>query len=194
VDPICKKLLLSADKSLFYDLNEVGILVRKSPFDGSQQIVVPQSLVSRILYLEHSTPAAGDPGAHRMLQTIRKTLLWPRIGEDVYETVRKCDICARNRIREKENEPAQDIPRDRASGVRCHRNSRTAPADETRRQFYIGDQRPLLQGYQTVPLRTVTALSVARALCDHWAYVYGPPVSLLTDNGLQFTAKVLQAV
>jgi Integrase zinc binding domain len=110
VDPICKKLLLSADKSLFYDLNEVGILVRKSPFDGSQQIVVPQSLVSRILYLEHSTPAAGDPGAHRMLQTIRKTLLWPRIGEDVYETVRKCDICARNRIREKENEPAQDIP------------------------------------------------------------------------------------
>jgi hypothetical protein len=51
LDPICKKLLLSADKSLLYDLNEVGILVRKSLFDGSQQIVVPQSLVSRILFI-----------------------------------------------------------------------------------------------------------------------------------------------
>jgi hypothetical protein len=49
VNPICKKLLLSAEKSLWYDLNEAGILIRKSPFDGSQQIVVPQSLVSRIL-------------------------------------------------------------------------------------------------------------------------------------------------
>jgi Integrase zinc binding domain len=77
VDPVCKKLLLSADKSLLYELNDVGILVRKSPFDGSEQIVVPQSLVSRILYLEHYPPAAGHPGAHRMFQTIRKTLFWP---------------------------------------------------------------------------------------------------------------------
>jgi hypothetical protein len=40
----------------------------------------------------------------------------------------------------------------------------------------------------------VTALSVARAFCDQWPYVYGPPVSLLTDNGPQFTAKVFKAV
>jgi hypothetical protein len=47
---------------------------------------------------------------------------------------------------------------------------------------------------KTIPLRIVTALSVARAFCDHRAYVYGPPVSLLTDIGPQFTAKVFQAV
>jgi Integrase zinc binding domain len=77
VDPICKKL------------------------HGSQQIVVPQSPVSLILYLEHYPPASGHPGAHRMFQTIRKTFFWPRIAEDAYETVRKCDLCARNRISEK---------------------------------------------------------------------------------------------
>jgi hypothetical protein len=42
---------------------------------------------------------------------------------------------------------------------------------------------------RTVPLRTVTALSVARAFVDQWVYVYGPPVSLLTDNGPQFRAN-----
>jgi hypothetical protein len=47
---------------------------------------------------------------------------------------------------------------------------------------------------KAVPLRTtVTALSVARAFCDHWAYVYGSLVSLLTDNGPQFTAKVFSS-
>jgi transposase InsO family protein len=37
-------------------------------------------------------------------------------------------------------------------------------------------------------------LPVARAFCDQWAYVFEPPVSILTDNGTQFTAKVFQAV
>jgi transposase InsO family protein len=40
----------------------------------------------------------------------------------------------------------------------------------------------------------VTALSVARAFCDYWAYAYVPPLSLLTDNGPQFTAKFFLAV
>jgi transposase InsO family protein len=40
----------------------------------------------------------------------------------------------------------------------------------------------------------VTALLVARAFCDHWAYWYGPPLSLLTDNGPQLTVKLFLAV
>jgi hypothetical protein len=47
---------------------------------------------------------------------------------------------------------------------------------------------------KTVPLRVVTALSVAKAFCDHWVFAYGAPISLLTDNGPQFTAKFFQAV
>jgi hypothetical protein len=46
---------------------------------------------------------------------------------------------------------------------------------------------------RTVPLRVTTALAVAQAFCDHWVFVYGPPVSLLTDNGPQLAAKFFQA-
>jgi hypothetical protein len=35
-------------------------------------------------------------------------------------------------------------------------------------------------------------LAVAQAFCDHWVSVYGPPVSLLTDNGPQFAVKFFQ--
>jgi hypothetical protein len=100
-DKTFQMLLLQKSKTLMYELNKDGILVRFSSFDGSQQVVVPQNLVSRILYMEHYIPSAGHPGAHRMFQTIRRTFFWPRIAEDVYETVRKCDVCARNRIAEK---------------------------------------------------------------------------------------------
>jgi transposase InsO family protein len=35
---------------------------------------------------------------------------------------------------------------------------------------------------------------VAKAFCNRWVYVYGPSISLFTDNGPQFTAKFFQDV
>jgi hypothetical protein len=60
-------------------------------------------------------------------------------------------LCPESYIGEKENEPAQALPSERASVVRCHGHSSTAPADETWKSFPIGDQRPVLQGYQDGP-------------------------------------------
>jgi transposase InsO family protein len=45
-----------------------------------------------------------------------------------------------------------------------------------------------------VPLRSISALVVAKASCDHWVFVYGPPQYLVTDNGTQFTAKYFLAI
>jgi transposase InsO family protein len=45
----------------------------------------------------------------------------------------------------------------------------------------------------TVPLCFTTALAVAKAFCDYLVFVYGPPVSFITDNGPQFSAKFFQA-
>ena len=47
---------------------------------------------------------------------------------------------------------------------------------------------------RTVPLRTISAFVVAKAFCEHWVFVYGPPRYALTDNGAQFTAKFFMAV
>ena len=47
---------------------------------------------------------------------------------------------------------------------------------------------------RTVPLRSVTALLVAMAFCDNWAYPYGPPAYLLSDSGGQFASKYFQSI
>jgi hypothetical protein len=170
VDPVCKNLLLSADKSLSYDLNEGGILVRKSPFDGSQQIVVPQSMVSRILYLEHYPPAAGHPGAHRMFQTKLKTFFWPCIAEDVYETVRQCGLCARNRISEKRETNLKLFPSNGPLDSVAMYIIGPLPRTKQGNHFLLVISDRYSKVTKTVPLRTVTALWVARAFCDQWAY------------------------
>jgi transposase InsO family protein len=47
---------------------------------------------------------------------------------------------------------------------------------------------------RTVPLRTITALGVAKAFRDAWVFSYGPPRYFLTDNGTQFNATFFLSV
>jgi Integrase zinc binding domain len=187
-DITCQQLLT---RTSLYDLNDDGPLVRVSPIDGSQQVVIPKDLVSRIIYMEHYPPSAGHPGAHRMFQTIRRKWFWPRIAEDVYETVRMCDVCARNRIAEKrKTNPLKLFP---AKGpLESIAMDILGPLPRTKHgnRFLLVIADRYFKVTKTIPLRTVTALSVSRAFCDHWAYVYGPPVSLLTDTRWRETVSV----
>ena len=45
---------------------------------------------------------------------------------------------------------------------------------------------------RTVPLKAVTASDVAKAFVHHWAFPYGAPIWLLSDNGKQFIAKLFR--
>ena len=56
----------------------------------------------------------------------------------------------------------------------------------------ISDRFSKLTG--TVPLETVNEKTVAQAFLNHWAFVYGPPRVLLTDNGKQFVSKFFREV
>jgi hypothetical protein len=98
-------------------------------------------------------------------------------------------LCPKSYIGGKENELAQALSRELASGVRCHGHSWTSPADKKRKPFVIGDQRLVLQGYQDGPPAKSYRIVSRPSIRDYWAFMYGPPVSLLTDNGPQFTAK-----
>jgi hypothetical protein len=100
------------------------------------------------------------------------------------------------RCGEEENKPFQAVSRQATPEISCDGHIGTTPANQIWQPFPPGNLRSIFKGHEekTVPLRTVTALSVARALCDRWAYVYETPVSLLTDNGPQFTAKFFQTV
>jgi hypothetical protein len=157
-------------KTYLYDLNDDGLLVRFSPRYGSQQVVIPKDSVSRILDIELCPPSAGHPGALRMFQTIRRTCFWPRTSEDVYETVRMCDVCARNRIAEKRNtNPLKLFPAKRPLESVAMDILGPIPRTKHGNSFLLVIADRYSNFTKTIPLRMVTALSVSRAFCDHWA-------------------------
>ena len=43
-----------------------------------------------------------------------------------------------------------------------------------------------------VPLKQITATTVARAFATHWVFSYGAPELIISDNGKQFTCQFFQ--
>jgi transposase InsO family protein len=177
-----------------YDLNDDGLLIRIASIDGSHQVVVPDSLTSRILYLEHYPPAVAPP----------------RGTPDVTYHAPVTLLAAHGRGRMRDNPSARPLRAGTGLRRRKHLTSQTLPGKwplesvamdilGPRPQTKHGDCFPLVitdrfsKVTKKVPLRTVLALWVARAFCNHWAYAHGPLSSLLTDIGPQFTAKFFLA-
>ncbi len=44
---------------------------------------------------------------------------------------------------------------------------------------------------RTVPLKNTRDIDIARAFTSQWAFTYGIPKSVLSDNGPQFTARLM---
>ena len=194
-DELCKSLIgLTSEKSLF-DVDERGLLIRVAPLDGVRQIVVPKALLPKLLHLEHYPKTTGHPGISRMLRTIRRNYFWPSMAADVVRTVKQCDTCSRNRVNlSKRTNPLKLFPAN--APLESVAMDILGPLSKTRHgnRFLLVIADRYTKITRTVPLRTITALTVAQAFCEHWVYIYGPPVSLLSDNGPQFAAKFFQAV
>jgi Integrase zinc binding domain len=88
-------------RGALFDLDSRGLFIRIAPRNGTRQIFVPRGLIRRIMVNEHYPDPAGHPGAHRMFLSLRRAYFWPGMAADVYETVKRCDACARNRINER---------------------------------------------------------------------------------------------
>jgi hypothetical protein len=98
--------------------------------------------------------------------------------EDVYETGRQFDACARNRIYERtHNNKLKLFPAKGSLEPVAMDIIGPLPKSKHGNRFLLVIADRFSKVTKTVPLRTVTALSVAQAFCDNWVYSYGPPLS-----------------
>jgi Integrase zinc binding domain/Integrase core domain len=150
---------------------------------------------TRLLWLEHFPVVAGHPGVSKMYAAMRRRFYWRNMHKEVAETVRHCTVCAKNRVTERKRTsflklfsasgPLEYVAMDILGPL-------PKQAHGNRFLFVISDRFSKLT--RIVPLRTITALGVAKAFCYAWLFWYGPPRYLLMDNGTQFNAKLFLAV
>ena len=196
-DPDCLefKRRLETDSSLPFVGNDKGVFCRLAPKDHSEQIVLPKSLRERALLLGHYPRMSGHPGGSRMYQTMRRTFYWPSMAMDVYNTVRQCSSCAKERIALRKHSsflhlfPAQKPLEFVAIDILG-----PLPRSSSGNRYLLAITDRFSKMVQTAPLRSITADAVGKAFCEAWVFKFGPPALLLSDNGGQFTSKFFQHV
>ena len=189
-----RKKMSDGDHTQFTE-DERGLIIRVAPIDLSQQIYAPKILRSRILLLAHYPRLAGHPGGTIMYQTLRRTFYWPSMALDVFNTVRQCAPCAKERLSlRKHSRFLKLFPAVRP--LEFVSIDILGPLTKSKRgnKYLVVMTDRYSKFVQTVPLRNITAWTLAKAFCDHWVFVFGPPKYILSDNGGQFISKFFQSV
>ena len=187
--------IIQNNNSSNYLINNKGIICRKSTVDFSIQILLPEKLRERVLYISHYSKAAGHPGGARLYATLRKTFYWPRMAFDAYNTVRNCVECAKRRIKLRKHASFMKLFPAKRPGEHVAIDI-LGPLPKTRAGYqYILCMTDRYSKLALVaPLRRIYALNIAQEFCREWVYHYGQPTYLLTDRGTQFTSSFFGSV
>ena len=173
-----------------------GLVIHVAPLDGRHQMVIPPPLRQRALHLAHYTPASGHPGISRQFYTMRKDMYWPQMAADIAKVSKECHACANERVKLRQHaSPMKLFP---ASAplefVAIDILGPLNPASQDGNKFVLVITDRFSKLTRAIPMRTITALNVAKEFVQHWICAYGPPKYLLSDNGSQFTSKLFAFV
>jgi len=172
-----------------------GLLCRTSPIDSCVQVVVPRSLINRLLYLSHDPVLQGHPGITRMYDTLRQHFYWPLMYGDIEYYVATCRSCAKTRgtIRQHQaklqlfrpNGPLEDVAVDLLGPL---------PRTKNHKRFILVINDRYTKTARAIPMEKTTAPHVAAAFLNNWVFPYGIPKSILSDNGPQFISEFFEYV
>ena len=130
-----------------------------------------------------------------MYHHVISTYYWPKMAADTYRTVQTCNACARNRVKlRKRTHPLRLFPAQRP--LESLSIDILGPLTKTKKghRFLLVITDRFTKLTQVIPLRRIDAYTVAVAFVEAWIFKYGPPKTLISDNGKQFAAKFFQAV
>ena len=177
-------------------INNDGILCRywKDKKLPSVQVVIPELWVPSVLQMEHDSPFAGHPGRDRTLERIRAKYYWPTMRRDIIEHVSKCLKCAQYKGHVAKPAPILEYPPPNAPfdciGIDL---LQLTPSRQGSRYLLVTVDH--FSRYTVLsPLANKTAEAVAHALITQVFLKFGPPRTILSDNGREFKNELLSEI
>ena len=126
-----------------------------------------------------------------MYKTLSRHFYWPALAVDCYAVFRNCAECAREQVTLRQHSKELKLFPAKAPLESVSIDILGELVTTKRKNCYllvICDRYTKL--VRTIPLSSISSNKVTLAFLKHWVFVYGPPVSVLSDNGKQFTARL----
>lgn len=170
-----------------------GMLMRVS--EEGEQVVVPESLRSKVLHLAHSVPWSGHLGQQKTLARVAKRFYWPKVYQEVIQYCKSCSTCQlTSRTHRGTRAPLISMPIIDTPFSRIAMDI-VGPLEKSsaghRYILVICDYATRFP--EAYPLRNVKSRQVANCLIQLFSRV-GIPSEIITDQGTNFNSRFMKQV
>jgi hypothetical protein len=176
---------------------EEGVLLKMRKARNGRwykQVVVPRSMRTDVLRMCHDDLTGAHLGQRKTVAKLCNRFYWPNCHKEAINYVESCEKCAKRKPPAIQRAPLKPItefdkPFDQI-GLDILELSRTSSGNKYCAVF----TDYLTKWVEAVPLRNMTAETVAKALVEEVITRHSAPSKILTDQGQNFHSKLISAI
>ena len=157
------------------------------------KIVVPQELVSEVLWLNHDCPTFGHCGFRRTLASINRRFYWKDMYVQTSQYVASCEICVINRGFKNNQAPIQKFSRSDYPFQRIAMDCvGPLPVSNSKNKFILVITDYFTRWPEAYPLESITTNDILKCL-EKFVSSHGIPQHIVSDRGTNFVSKAAQS-
>jgi len=180
----------------YYVDHSSGLLYKSKPVGAVgryTQLYAPEAMRFYLMKTAHDSPLGGHRHGGTTARILSRDFYWPKMKTDCVNFARSCDLCNKYKNNTRDQlAPLGEFNREPTSMMFCHFDS-CGPFNVSQNGFkHILVYVCTFSKYaEFVPLRDLTAYTIAKALADIFLR-HGCPKSLVSDKSPTLTSKVMQ--
>ena len=187
----------SLNYGIFHDLlykihDSPLILIRRSPV--RPVLCIPDGFRREILKLLHDDLFAGHLGISKIKGTLLARFWWPTVNRDIMQHVNSCNICNKCKDLPKKMGTLHPVPIGNRPWERIGVDFVSTPKSDTGYEYIMVVVDYFTKWAEAIPLKTLSAEEVAKALVEEVFCRHGVPVFLHSDRGQPFTSALIARI
>jgi transposase InsO family protein len=190
----CKKLIeqIKLGQETEVVISNDGLLYHGQTLDEAK-LIVPKTLILRIIKMHHDKVFAGHQGILRTRDLLKLYYFWPTLNRDVERYVKECDSCAKFKVGRNPSAPLGQLPE---TTVPFEQTSMDicGPYPETRlgNRYLLTFMDHFTRYPEAIPIPRQDAPTAAGALVTEIFWRLGCPQTISSDKGSNFMSELFQ--